>query len=192
MSDFNEIPGVPPPPAGAAPSPFAAPAPPPPPSYSMPPYGVSGYPVMASGSKPPRPAVTVGAALLVGGAALMILGSFLTWFTILGTSYNGFSGGDDGGSKDGPIFLVLGLLLLGFGIAQLAARKVLAIGIVAIIVAVSGLFAVLFDLSDVSDSVDIADSIGIDASSGPGLWIILIGSMIALAGAIATVAKRRA
>ena len=192
MSDFNEIPGVPPPPAGAAPSPFAAPAPPPPPSYSMPPYGVSGYPVMASGSKPLRPAVTVGAALLVGGAALMILGSFLTWFTILGVSSSGFSSGDDDGSKDGPIFLVLGLLLLGFGIAQLAARKVLAIGILAIIVAVSGLFAVLFDLSDVSDSVDLADSIGIDASSGPGLWIILIGSMIALAGAIATVAKRRA
>lgn len=129
--------------------------------------------------------------MLVGGGALVILGSFLTWFTILGTSYTGFSS-DDSGSKDGPVFLVLGLLVLAFGIAQLVARKVLAVGILAIIVSVLSLVAALADIGDVSDAVDLAGTLGVDASSGPGLWIILFGSLVALAGAIATVAKRRA
>jgi len=130
--------------------------------------------------------------MLVGGGALVILGSFLTWFTILGTSYTGFSTDDSGGSKDGPIFLFLGVLVLAFGIAQLVARKVLALGILAIVVSALALLAALADLGDVSDAMDLADSVGVDASSGPGLWIILIGALIALAGAIATVAKRRA
>jgi len=130
--------------------------------------------------------------MLMGGGALVILGSFLTWFTILGTSYTGFSTDDSGASKDGPVFLFLGLVVLAFGIVQLAARKVLAVGILAIIVSAFALLAALADIGDVSDAVDLAGALGVDASSGPGLWIILIGSLIAMAGAIATVAKRRA
>ena len=121
----------------------------------------------------------------------MILGSFLSWFTVEGTSYTGFSS-DDSGSKDGPVFLFLGVLVLAFGIAQLAARKVLAVGILAIVISVVALVAALADIGDVSDAVDLAGTFGADASSGPGLWVILVGSLIALAGAIATVAKRRA
>ena len=187
MSDFNEIPGVPtPPPMGAAPSPFAAPAPPPP-MYSTPSFPVGGMPTV----KPPRPAVTVGAGMLVLGAVMIIAGSFLTWFTILGETYTGFSDGD-GGTKDGPVFMFLAVVLLAFGIVQLAARKVLAVGILAIIFAALALLAALADIGDVSDAMDLAESLDVDASSGPGLWVILIGSLIAMAGAIATVAKRRA
>ena len=187
MSDFNENSGVPTPPMGAAQSPFAAPAPPALPTYSTPGYpAVGGMPT----AKPPRPAVTVGAGLLVLGAVLIIAGSFLTWFTILGESYTGFSDGD-GGTKDGPVFVFLAVVLLAFGIAQLAARKVLAVGILAILFAVFALLAALADIGDVRDAMDLAESFDVDASSGPGLWVILIGSLIAMAGAIGTVAKRR-
>jgi hypothetical protein len=135
--------------------------------------------------------VTLGAWLLIAGGALLIVGSFLDWFSVLGETYTGFSSGD-GGSKDGPVFVFLGAVLLAFGVAQLVARKVLALGILAIVVGALAVLAALADISDVSDVVDLADSIGVDASSGPGLWVILIGAMVALAGGIATVAKRRA
>ena len=193
MSDFNEIPGVPAPPAGAAPPPFAAPSAPPPPA----PYGASAYstPGFAMGAVPavkaPRPAVTTGAGMLVLGGALLIAGSFLTWFTVLGESYTGFSSGDEG-SKDGPVFVFLAVVVLACGLAQLMARKVLALGIVAIVVSALALLAALADIGDVSDVIDLAETLDIEASSGPGLWVILIGALIAMAGAIATVAKRRA
>lgn len=195
MSDFNQPPGVPAPPTGSTPSPFGAPAPPAPPSYSTPPaYSTPTFPVGAQpGVKPPRPAVTVGASLLVLGGVLLIAGSFLTWFTILGESYTGFStGADDGSTKDGPVFVFLGVVILAFGIVQLAARKVLAVGIIAIVVSALAILAALADIGDVSDAMDLAESLDIDASSGPGLWIILVGALIGMAGAIATVAKRRA
>ncbi|MEZ5271083.1 MAG: hypothetical protein R2694_02075 [Ilumatobacteraceae bacterium] len=190
MSDFEPgsmLPTPPPPSAGA--SPFGAPggAAPPPPVYAAPP----GYtPMAAVGQKPPRPAVTVGAGLLAAGGALMIVGSFLNWFTIEGESFTGFSSDGDN-MKDGPVFVFLGVLALAFGITQLMARKVLAVAILSVVFAVFGILAALADITDVSDAKDLADAFGIDMSFGPGLWIILVGAFVAVGGGVATIAKRR-
>lgn len=216
MSDFNQQPGVPTPPPPAAPAPFAAPGAPgapqapfaapgaPQPPAGYPPHGApqpgyapqQGYPVPGYAAypgvavKPPRPAVQVGSLLLIVGGVLMIAGSFLEWFSIQGESYTGFSGeGSD--TKDGPVFVFFGVLALGFGIAQLMARKVLAVAILSIVFGALALFAALADIGDVSDAMDLAKLIGIEASQGPGLWVILVGSLVALAGGIATTAKRR-
>ena len=129
--------------------------------------------------------------MLALGGVLLIAGSFMKWFTFDGESFTGFSSGD-GGSKDGPIFVFLGVVVLAFGIAQLVARKVLVVGILAIVFSALALLAALADIGDVRNAVKLADSFGVEASSGPGLWIILIGALIAMAGSIATVAKRRA
>ena len=196
MSDFNQTPNVPmAPPAPPAPpqAPFGAPAPPPPASvYAQPGAMPPGYSPMGAvvAQKPPRPAVTVGAVLLIAGGALSILGSFLNWFSIEGENYTGFSG-DGGDTKDGPVFVFLGVLALGFGVAQLMARRVLAVAILAVVFASFALLAAFADLGDVSDAMDFAEAIGIEASTGPGLWIILVGAMISLGGGIATLAKRR-
>ena len=202
MSDFNPNPSVPPAPGATVPQPApfgppGAPPPPPPVGYVPPGYAPLGN---VSMGKPPRPAVPVGSVLLIVGGLMLIAGSFLSWFSGFGESYNGFSNAD-GGSKDGPVFLVLGLLVLGFGIAQLLARKVLVLGILAIIVAVMAALAAVADISDVARNLDearkILEDFGTDFgfeddfSWGPGLWVILVGSVVALAGGIATVAKRR-
>lgn len=147
----------------------------------------TGYGMPAG--KPPRPAVTAGAALMVLGGALMIVGSFLNWFEFFGESFNGFSEGADGGTKDGPVFAVMGGLAIVFGFVQLASKKVLALGIIGIITSAIGLFAAVADQSDVNDLVDV---FGDDASSGPGLYVVILGSAIAIIGSIVTVAKRRA
>ncbi|MGB8860818.1 MAG: hypothetical protein WCC60_16280 [Ilumatobacteraceae bacterium] len=205
MSDFDHNPSaapVPPPPAPPQ-APFGAPgAPPPPAAYPAQGFpgqgfpGQGGYPPQgyapmgAMAQKPPRPAVAVGSGLLILGGIMLIAGSFLNWFSLFGEKYTGFSG-SGGDTKDGPVFVFFGVLALGFGISQLLARKVLAVGILAIVFAAFAVLAALADLSDVSDAMDLAESIDATASQGPGLWVILIGSLLALAGGIATVAKRR-
>ena len=193
MSDFNQhpVPEVPPPPVPQAPF-GATGAPPPPVGYSPPGYAPPGYTPFAgaTGQKPPRPAVPVGSALLVVGGALLIAGSFLNWFTVRGAKYTGFSGsGSD--TKDGPVFVFLGVLALGFGIAQLLARKVLAVAILAVVFAAFALLAAIADIGDVGDAIKFADAVGVSASRGPGLWIVLLGSLVALGGGIATLSKRR-
>lgn len=204
MSDFDQPAGFPPaPPASPPQAPFGVPgAPPPAPGYAQPGYTQPGYgqpgslppayaPMSAMpGQKPPRPAVTVGSVLLVVGGVLLILGSFLNWFTIDGQKFTGFSG-DEGDTKDGPVFVFLGVVALGFGVAQLMAKKILAVAILAVVFASFALLAALADIGDVGDVIDLADAFGVEASRGPGLWIILVGSAIALAGGITTLAKRR-
>lgn len=192
MSDFEPDPSptTPMPPAPGAP-PFVSP-PPPPAAYGVPPgYVPTGYPAVGSGQQPPRPAVTVGAGLIAGGGALMVLGSFLNWFTIEGQSFTGFSSEGDN-MKDGPVFVFLGVLALAFGITLLAARKVLAVAILAVAFGAFAVLAALADITDVSDAKDLATALGVDMSFGPGLWIIIIGALMALGGGIASLAKRRA
>jgi hypothetical protein len=149
------------------------------------------YPVAGATQKPPRPAVQVGSMLLIAGGVLLILGSFLEWFNIEGESFNGFSGDGENEVKDGPVFVFFGLLALGFGIAQLMAKRVLAVAILAVVFASFALLGALADLGDVSDLQDLADTFGAEFSQGPGLWVILLGACAALAGGIATLAKRR-
>ncbi len=181
MSDFNTDPQIPPPPAGVAPPP------PPAPGYAPPP-GYAPYPQVAP--KPPRPAVPIAGYLCILGGALMILGSVLNWFTIDGEAFNGFS--ETGGeSKDGPFFAFVAVVCIGAGITFLAARRVLALAIVALVFASLGLFGALADIGDVSDASDIADRFNFDFTTGAGLYVVLIGSLVGIAGNIVALAKRR-
>jgi hypothetical protein len=165
---------------------MAAPPPPPPaPVYGAPTYGA---PVAA---KPPRPVVTAGAGLMVGGALLGVIGSFLTWFTLEGETYNGFGGTGADDVRDGPVFVFLAVVVGGLGIAMLAARRNLAMAIIGVVFAAFAVLAALADLGDVSDLKDLADAFGADFSTGPGLYLVLVGGLIGLAGSIAALAKRR-
>jgi hypothetical protein len=141
---------------------------------------------MSTAGRPPRPAVVVGAVLLVAGGVLMIVGSLLSWFDIGSETFNGFSKGGDNGTKDGPIFSVMGGLAIVFGLVQLASKKVLALGILGLVTAVLGLLGAFADLGDVMDLEDVGF-----VSAGPGLYVVVAGAVVALAGSIATIAKRR-
>jgi hypothetical protein len=216
MSDFG-APGQPPPPPPspwgstqppAAPSPFGAPrapgAPPPPPSSwgggqpgvgspPPPPYR-HGTPISAvAGAQQapvtrPRPAVTAAAVLLVGGGLLVAIGSFVTWFSVLGQSITGFTSASDDDVRDGPVFLTLGLLLVVAGVVLLVKRRVLGVAIAGIVVAVATIVAGFADLGDV---LDLKDALGGAITVGPGLYMCIIGGLVALGGSIAATAKRR-
>jgi len=128
----------------------------------------------------------------------MILGSFLTWFSLdaFGTSqsFNGFTSGGTGDVRDGPVFVFLAVVVGGLGVALLAARRVLAVAIVAVVFSVFSLLAARADLSDVSNAKKLFAALSPGeggVSWGPGLWVILLGSLLALGGSIAALAKRR-
>lgn len=201
MSDFGQHPNVPPPPTGG---PFSPPPPPvvhtPPPGYGPPgyaPVGPGGYPLVAADSTAtrPRPQVAVGSLLLIVGGVLLIIGAFLPWATFelsiidVEETINGFSSGS-GSTRDGPIFLFFGLLALGFGIAQLAARRILAVAILSVVFGVFALAAALGEIGSLKEDLDSLEEFG-TASLGPGPWVMLIGAAVALAGGITTLAKRR-
>lgn len=181
MSDFGTDPQLPTPPQAGA-------VPPPPQAYGAPPAGYAGYPQVAQ--KPPRPAVPNAGYLCIAGGVLLIIGSVLNWFTIEGEKFNGFSS-SGGESKDGPAFVFFAILAIGAGITFLAAKRVLAVAITILVFEVFAVFVALADIGDLGDAKDLADSIGIKFSSGPGLYVVLLGAIVAVAGNIVALAKRR-
>lgn len=141
----------------------------------------------------PRPKVAIAAVVVLGGGALMTLGSFLTWLDFDQLSFNGFTTGLDSFTNvNGVFFLVSGLIVVGCGGGQLAANKILALGIVGIATSAIGLLIGLKVLGDVTDLVDLFTALGADAATGVGLYVVIAGAIAALGGSIATVAKPRA
>ena len=123
--------------------------------------------------------------MLLAGAAVITIGALLPWFEVAGESFNGFS--DIGGEvKDGPAFALFAIILAGFGVATLAAGRLLPIAILAVVIASFSTLAAIVDLADVMDAVDF-----VGASTGPGLPIALVGSLLALAGGILALVTRR-
>ena len=118
------------------------------------------------------------------------MGPDLPWISDGGTDYNGFDEWVIGfyfkDAPAGPMLAFLGVVLLGFGIATLAAGRVLAIVIIGIVVAAFALLGTVVQLSDYSDVTDQTS-----ASLGPGIIVSMAGAVLALGGAIAGCAKRR-
>ena len=209
MSDFGDptlpTPSAPPPsvapptvpPPLPIPPPFNPTLPPPIPAphYVDPQQALSDNRPDGTAPKSPRPPVVAGSVLIIVGAAMMIVGSFLTWFSLdvgLGgsESFNGFAS-DGGDMRDGPVFVFLAVVVGGLGLALLLARKVLAVAIIAVVFASFSIMAALADISDVSDAKDTLGVFGGALKWGPGLWVILVGTLVALGGSIAALAKRR-
>jgi hypothetical protein len=198
-------PGVPPAPGygqpPVAPPPYGQPsAPPPPPGYPQPPApptgpyagaGYTPYGAAPAATKPPRPAVTIAAILLIVGSALMVVGSLLPWLKSDGESINGF---DDTLFQDdatGPVYVFFAVVLAAFGVTFLAAKRVFAVTIIAVVLAAFALLVTFGDLSDLSDLRDAINDFGGDASFGAGLPVVILGALTALGGSIASLAKRR-
>ena len=169
------------------------PPPPPPPSGpqqwgsaaapSQPAFPAGGW---QPAPPPQRPAVPVAGALMIAAGVLMVIGSFMPWFQLTGSSFSGMDkiGGE---TKDGPVFVVMGVALAAFGASLLIWRRLIAVAIVAIVIAGFGLLAAIVDYSDVRDLADV-----LGGSAGAGLVVVIIGAVCGVAGGIVALAKRRA
>lgn len=182
-SPFASAPASTPPPFGAVGSP------PPPPAYTP---TVSGFDAAeADAELPPRPAVPVGAAMLVLGGALLLIAPLLTWYSYRGASVIGYDGLDYPVRTNGSWFAIIGVLAVGFGVAQLVARRLVAVSIAAIVAAASGLVLALATIADLDDEASHFKAIEVQFGVGHGPQLAALGCAVALAGGITTLARRR-
>jgi len=128
--------------------------------------------------------VPLAAWLMIAGATLLIVGSFLPWFTIADESFSGMNeiGGE---ARDGPVFVGLGVIIGIFGIITLVWKRILGVVIAALVVAAFALIAGIIDFADVQD---LKDFFGADA--GIGLPMIIAGAALAAVGSIVGLVKR--
>ncbi|MBA3310183.1 MAG: hypothetical protein H0U28_09025 [Nocardioidaceae bacterium] len=126
----------------------------------------------------------LAAWLMIAGATLLIVGSFLPWFTIADESFSGMNeiGGE---ARDGPVFVGLGVIIGIFGIITLVWKRILGVVIAALVVAAFALIAGIIDFADVQD---LKDFFGVDA--GIGLPMIIAGAALAAVGSIVGLVKR--
>lgn len=135
----------------------------------------------------------VGAILVMVGAAIGSLGTFLPWARLGDETGNGFDFYRFRDNLDvievdapGAVVLVFSAGLIGFGLALLLAGRVLAMAIIAIVVsAIGSIVGVVM----IGLMVAVTDDVGGDI--GYGVALTLVGPLIALAGAITATAKRR-
>jgi hypothetical protein len=134
--------------------------------------------------------VVVAGWLLIIGSLLVLVGVYLPWVSEGGDSISGM---DNFLMSDftimespGVVALIGGVIGLGFGIALLAAGRVLVVAILAVVFSAIG---VLLGIGLVAIAADSADTVGADISIGAILQPI--GPIVALAGSIVALAKRR-
>ena len=126
---------------------------------------------------------------IIAGAGAIVLGSLLPWASLRGgglaTSVYGVSG-------DGAFTLVFGLII--GAVAVLAHRRdeakswqlrlMMLLSLVVLVVAIS-------DLSAVRDVGGVSEAEGVTASVGIGLYIVLVGSAVAVVSAYVQMSNLR-
>ena len=131
--------------------------------------------------------------MVVVGALVAILGTFLPWANLgdeTGTGFDFYRFRDnfDVIEVDAPGVIVLFIAggLMGLGIALFFAGRLLAVAIIAIIVSAIG---ALVGLVMIALMGLVTDDVG--GSVGYGVILTMLGPIIALAGSITATAKRR-
>lgn len=128
---------------------------------------------------------TLPAKLVLGGAALLLIGSFLPWAKVSVALFDATVSQTIGGmDDDGPITLVAAVALgvLGWFLLTKGWHKGRLIGSVCVAALVT-LVAVI-DLVDVNRVAGSEAGLGIDVSIGIGLWVVTVAAIAALAGSI--------
>lgn len=201
MSDF----GGPPRSSNLPPPPPPPPAPPPPFPPRIAPSPFTSWPSDRStgayasygfvAAKPPRPQVRIGSIVLIVGSVLVVVASHLPWVRLGGfggtSSINAFTNLQDGEAEAGYALVMFGFITGGLGVAQLAARRVLPCAIIAVSVAAFNVLGAAVSISDVGRFKRALDSLGVTTSWSIGPYVLVVGAVMALGGAIATLAKRR-
>jgi len=116
--------------------------------------------------------------IVLVGALLALIGSFLPWATV---SVEGFgSESASGMDGDGVITLIVALAAAAIAVFMKGRGRMIGIIVAAgIIILVS-----IIDIADVNRAAgEIGDIPGVDTSVGFGLWLVLVGGVVALVGA---------
>jgi hypothetical protein len=162
-------------------------------------YGAPGYAPQGYGAPVPteptkRADAKIAGGLVILGAVISIIGIYLPWISGRGESINGtgyYLTSDGIIESPGTLVWFPAVPLIGFGIALIAAGRVLAVAILAVIAAVIAEFIGLGMVGIANDMVDISSFGGGGASLGVGVILQPIAPLIGLAGGIVALVKRR-
>jgi hypothetical protein len=159
-------------------------------SSEIDPDGVTPTPASVSAASATEPATPRGTAaafpnqvrvLVLLGVAAIAVGSILPWVKASAGPFTATKNGTDG---DGVITLLLaGLAAVGFLVAR---QTKAAAWIVVTCAGLAGAVA-LYDTIDISNKADDLarnTTISVSATVGEGLWIALLGAVVALVGGI--------
>jgi hypothetical protein len=159
-------------------------------------------PPASSGGLPPALANISGSTLLwvqVGGGALAAISTFLPWVTVSSSFYSASANGFDDGAW-GFLVFVLGLAVAGLAFVKVRNMTVQGLEklppmtplILSGALAVIGVFRWIYILTKGGKSdLGALAAFGVDVSSGIGIWLVLIGSLLAFAAALLPVLKAR-
>ena len=109
------------------------------------------------------------------GAAIALLGSFMTWVTVSGGGISVSAGGMSEGG-DGVITLIIAIGTAAAAIFLKDKARMIGVAIGGGIIALVGIVNVL-DINSTGSELGLSTSIGI------GLWMVLVGGIVAAAGA---------
>lgn len=138
----------------------------------------------------------IGPILTILGGALLVIGSFLTWFTLSGQGASSSGSGIDGG--DGWYSLISGVVLIAVGVVGLQATR-RSLAVLALVAGLVGGGAALLNALTVRDQLaeqitgasaeearafidQLIDSGQLEITWGIGLYLVMAGGVIALVG----------
>ena len=128
---------------------------------------------------------------------IVVLGSLLTWMTatagIISISRNAFQMGDhESLTPDGPLVMVLGLSLVGIGVAHLTSTSMPRLVQRSPIIVGLGIGLVLgYDYRSIHDWALSLNSSGALGSVGTGFWVCCVGDALALLAGIGLMSSER-
>jgi hypothetical protein len=140
--------------------------------------------------------VVVGAWMVIGGAAALVLGSTMPWMHVRGPRVSDATTASGMNIGDGRITVVLAMLLavLAAGILTGRMQRIGGTKVAAMGVLVAGAAAVAVTAVDIADVADRASRLGVPAgavtSVGSGLWLCFLGGVLAVAGGLMAFANR--
>jgi len=141
---------------------------------------------------PPRS--SLGSSLiLIAGGALIALGSFLPWTTVSAVFVGTVSSSGIQGGGDGIFTVVLGIALVLIGVmVAVGSRNSKGLSIVAGLLTVPTLLIAILDYSEAHDRVThlTAETSLATASVGAGLWTVIVGTALAILGALVLLGQR--
>jgi hypothetical protein len=134
---------------------------------------------------------------VVAAGVLVALGSLLAWMTasagIISLSRNAFQMGDhESMTADGPIVMVLGLVLVGIGVARLTNTSMPRFVQRSPIIVGLGVGLVLgYDYHSIHQWALSLNSSGALGSVGTGFWVCCVGDALAIVAGIGLMSSER-
>lgn len=139
-----------------------------------------------------EPANLLAAGLGLAGAALVSIGAFADWYTITiggvtapGGSATGWEGRDGRTVVAAAAICALAAVLVALGSRRLAAKAGLFVaGAATVVIAVAGIVDTTRKAQQVEREFAIPAG-RVEASVGPGLWVVAVGGALEVAGGVA-------